>query len=71
MKWEIPESIKEIVNALEAGGFESYLVGGCVRDRLLGLPPSDYDICTAARPEQMKDCLSDMKIVETGLKHAR
>lgn len=69
MKWEIPESIKEIVNALEAGGFESYLVGGCVRDRLLGLSPSDYDICTAARPEQMKDCLSDMKIVETGLKH--
>jgi poly(A) polymerase len=39
---------------LDQRGFEAYLVGGCVRDLLLGLRPKDYDIATAARPQQVK-----------------
>lgn len=43
-----------IVKALQKAGFESYLVGGCVRDLLLGLHPKDFDIATMAHPPQVK-----------------
>jgi poly(A) polymerase len=43
-----------IVKALQKGGFTTYLVGGCVRDLLLGMHPKDYDIATAAHPQQVK-----------------
>lgn len=43
-----------IVRRLRAAGFEAVFAGGCVRDRLLGLEPSDYDIATSARPEQVE-----------------
>ena len=46
-------SAAAIVARLRDAGFESYLAGGCVRDRLLGRPAADYDIATAARPEQV------------------
>lgn len=44
----------KIVERLRAGGFETYLAGGSVRDMLLGREPADYDIATAARPEQVQ-----------------
>ena len=44
----------QIVRALAAGGHVAYLAGGCVRDRLMGLDPTDYDIATDARPEQVQ-----------------
>lgn len=47
------EAIK-ITERLRAAGFEAYLAGGCVRDMLLGRNPSDYDIATAAHPEQVQ-----------------
>lgn len=43
-----------IVKALQKGGFTTYLVGGCVRDLLLGIHPKDFDIATAAHPPQVK-----------------
>jgi poly(A) polymerase len=43
----------EVVAALRAAGHSAYLVGGCVRDLVLGLPPKDYDVATAARPEDV------------------
>jgi poly(A) polymerase len=43
----------EIVRRLRDAGFEAYFVGGCVRDMVLGLEPSDYDIATSARPEEV------------------
>ena len=43
-----------IVRRLRTAGFEAVLAGGCVRDRLLGLEPSDYDIATSARPDQVE-----------------
>ena len=42
----------EVVRRLQEAGFETYWVGGCVRDRLLGIEPGDYDVATAALPEQ-------------------
>jgi putative nucleotidyltransferase with HDIG domain len=50
---EISPLAIEIINHLHANGHQAYLVGGCVRDRLLGIPPKDYDIATDARPEQI------------------
>ncbi len=44
-----------IVNKLHQAGFEAYFAGGCVRDKLLGKQPSDYDIATSAKPEQVQN----------------
>ena len=48
----LPEYVKECIDALENAGFAAYAVGGCVRDACLGRVPQDYDLCTAALPEQ-------------------
>lgn len=63
----IPDPILEILHTLEAAGFAAYLVGGCVRDGLLGRIPNDWDICTAAPPEKMLRLFSDARA--TGLQH--
>jgi tRNA nucleotidyltransferase (CCA-adding enzyme) len=56
-----------VIRALEEAGFEAYLVGGCVRDELLGKSPQDYDVATSARPEQVESLFP--RTVPTGLKH--
>jgi poly(A) polymerase len=48
-----PDSAIEIIQKLRTNGFEAYLVGGCVRDMLMGIEPADYDIATSAHPEQL------------------
>jgi poly(A) polymerase len=48
------EDAVEVVRILRRGGYEAYLAGGCVRDRLLGRAPKDHDVATAARPEQIR-----------------
>lgn len=50
---KLPQYTKSILNALNAAGYEAYVVGGAVRDLLLGREPDDYDITTNARPEQL------------------
>lgn len=50
----IPKEIVDIVETLEKGGFEAYLVGGCVRDIFLGRIPKDWDVTTNAKPEQIQ-----------------
>ena len=57
------------LEALERRGYESYVVGGCVRDALLGREPHDWDICTAARPEAVEAVFAGHRVLETGLKH--
>ena len=52
-----------IVKALQRAGFESYLVGGCVRDLLLELHPKDYDIATLAQPKQIKNLIYNSYII--------
>lgn len=64
-----PAHIETVLNALWAAGFEAHPVGGCVRDRLLGREPADWDVCTSARPEQTKTVFRDFRCIETGLKH--
>ncbi|MEK7612741.1 MAG: CCA tRNA nucleotidyltransferase [Patescibacteria group bacterium] len=51
---KIPPEIKAITDTLEAAGFEAWVVGGCVRDLLLGRKPKDWDITTNATPEQIQ-----------------
>ena len=50
----IPDRIQYILEALHAKGFEAYVVGGCIRDSLLGIEPKDWDICTSALPDEVE-----------------
>ena len=50
MKITIPAGVSALLEQLEQAGFEAYLVGGCVRDAYMGIPPQDYDITTSALP---------------------
>lgn len=67
----IPYDAQRILDLLEDAGFEAYVVGGCVRDALLGIEPHDWDICTNARPEQTKTVMAaaNVKTVDTGIQH--
>ena len=65
----IPNSVLELINKLEEAGYETWVVGGCVRDHLMGIAPHDYDCCTAAAPEQMQAIFADRQLVLAGLKH--
>ena len=65
----IPNAAELIISRLEEHGFEAYVVGGCVRDSIMGIPPHDWDICTSALPEQIIEVFSDLKVIPTGLKH--
>ena len=65
----IPDGALCILNALQAAGHEAFVVGGCVRDMLLGAEPHDWDICTSALPAEVKVTLSRYRILDTGLKH--
>ena len=64
---KIPCEIKFVIETLNKNGFEAYIVGGCVRDSLLGLTPCDFDVTTAAKPETVKSLFE--KTVPTGIKH--
>lgn len=66
---EIPSNITRILDMLENAGYEAYIVGGCVRDSLMGITPHDYDVTTSALPEETERVFSGMKLIETGLKH--
>lgn len=65
----LPEYVRGCLDALESSGFPCYAVGGCVRDAWLGLMPHDYDLCTAATPEQIKAVFADRPLVLSGEKH--
>ena len=69
MKIILPDKIEHVLSTLVANGYEAFIVGGCVRDFLMGITPNDYDITTSATPLQVKKCFENEKIIETGLKH--
>lgn len=69
MKIKVPSYVNKVIGLLELAGFEAYIVGGCVRDQLIGAEPNDYDVCTNARPEQVIEALSGLHVIETGIKH--
>ena len=66
---KLPEYIRDAVDRLEQAGFATYAVGGCVRDSVLGLMPQDYDLCTAALPEQIRQVFAHRQLVLAGEKH--
>ena len=66
-KLNIPKFPRLIIDTLKSKGFDAYIVGGCVRDQLLGLKPSDFDITTNAKPEDIKKLFK--KTIDTGIKH--
>lgn len=63
-----PES-KTAIEVLKAKGFEAFLIGGSVRDFVMGLPIGDIDITTNATPEEVKQVFVDFRVIETGIKH--
>lgn len=67
----IPAAPLRVLTLLEEAGYDSYAVGGCVRDSLLGRTPGDWDLCTGARPEQVSQVLQQhgIRVIETGLQH--
>lgn len=65
----LPQTVALLIRQLESRGHEAFLVGGCVRDALLGRTPSDWDICTSAFPREIRRCFQEFRVVETGLKH--
>lgn len=59
MNFKIPQEVKEISETLSKAGFENFLVGGCVRDLILGREPKDWDITTIATPEEIQKLFPD------------
>ncbi len=66
---QLPNYVLQAIRRLEDAGYPSYAVGGCVRDLLLGNMPKDYDLCTAAVPEQILTVFNNELTVPTGLVH--
>lgn len=64
---KIPPEAGRILRILEDNGYEAFVVGGCVRDSLLGKTPHDWDITTSALPGQVKALFR--RTIDTGLKH--
>lgn len=65
----LPENVEFIISRLNAAGHRADIVGGCVRDSILGKKPNDYDITTDATPNEMREIFADMRTVDTGIKH--
>ena len=69
MQMTLPPPVLRALSILDQQGFSAYVVGGCVRDAVLGTPPHDYDMCTSARPEEMQRVFRRFRTLETGLRH--
>ena len=66
---KIPPQVNRAVEILQSNGHTAYVVGGAVRDALMGKEPHDWDITTSALPEETLDAFKDFRTIETGLKH--
>ena len=66
-KMDLPKNVSTILKTLKSNSYEAYVVGGCVRDSILGVRPSDYDITTSATPMEVKKLFK--KTVDTGIEH--
>ena len=63
----VPPKGKYIIETIQRAGFEAYVVGGCVRDSILGREPQDWDITTSAGPGQVKALFP--RTIEIGRAH--
>ena len=57
------------VKMLKDCGFEAFLIGGSVRDYIMGMPIGDIDITTSATPTEVEEVFKDFRVIETGIKH--
>ncbi|MBQ7399527.1 MAG: CCA tRNA nucleotidyltransferase [Clostridia bacterium] len=64
-----PEYVSFTLKRLEENGYSAYLVGGCVRDFIMGIEPHDFDITTSASPDEIERCFCDIKTLDVGKKH--
>ena len=69
MTIRMDEGAAELLDTLHRAGYAAYVVGGCVRDSLLGLTPHDWDLCTSALPQQGMELFGAEKCIPTGLQH--
>lgn len=70
IKIELPEQVRFVLRKFTESGFKANIVGGCVRDSILGISPKDWDITTSALPQETEQVLAGTcKLIETGLKH--
>ncbi len=65
----VPAPVTDVLARLDKAGHAAFVVGGCLRDSLLGRTPGDWDITTAARPEQVRRALEGIPVLDTGLQH--
>lgn len=65
----IDKNTEQVLSELEKHGFEAFMVGGCVRDTVMGREYNDIDITTNARPDEMLEVFSEYKVIPTGIKH--
>lgn len=69
INFNIPKAILNLALMFQARGFSLFLVGGSVRDYLLGHTPNDFDFCTSALPSEMQEFLSDYRLIAIGAKY--
>lgn len=69
MKINLPPKVRYIINKIYENNYEAYIVGGCVRDAILGFEPNDYDITTSTSPNTIQEIFKDFKCIETGIEH--
>lgn len=65
----MPTYVEKCIKYIERSGFEAYIVGGCVRDSIIGKQPNDWDICTSATPEVIKEIFKNEKTIDVGIEH--
>lgn len=66
---KLPDTVEMILARLEAAGYAAYVVGGATRDLMRGLAPNDYDITTAAKPEEVMAVFAKETVIPTGIQH--
>jgi len=69
MHIEIPDDVKMIMGKLNSSGFKAYVVGGAIRNSLLGIKAKDWDITTSAKPDDMLKVFEHLHFTQTGIKH--
>lgn len=65
----IPNDVENVINILSSNGHKAYVVGGCVRDSLMGREPDDWDVTTDASPKELKKIFASFRTVDTGIDH--
>ncbi|WP_312693553.1 CCA tRNA nucleotidyltransferase [Caproiciproducens sp.] len=69
MQIHIPPQVEAVLQKLDVSGHEAYVVGGCVRDTILGMEPNDWDVTTSALPNEIELALNGYQCIKTGIQH--